>query len=338
MKKIKNEKIKKEMKKINNHLYVFIIFLALGVLFIAIGIFENRQNEESYIYLNDIIENKSNEENAYAYLEITQAPYSIAKYENDADNAFYIVFDGRYFYIAYLSNDVYEKLNVEGLEENPLTIYGTTTSTPEELRSIALEAYNEGLEEEDQISMEDFNSYFGEVYLNNVSLKKLNSTFFIISIIPFTISLIFLILFITKKIKTKKTLNKLTDKEIDQLEKDIDNDKTKYYEKYHLFLTDNYIISFNHGLILLKYNDLLWVYEHNLKQYGITTAKNIFVMTNEGKTYNIISTDGISKKANQFLKEIISIISNKNEKILIGFNKKNETEIKEILKDNQINK
>ena len=61
-------------------------------------------------------------------------------------------------------------------------------------------------------------------------------------------------------------------------------------------------------------------------------------MTNEGKTYNIISTDGISKKANQFLKEIISIISNKNEKILIGFNKKNETEIKEILKDNQINK
>lgn len=60
-------------------------------------------------------------------------------------------------------------------------------------------------------------------------------------------------------------------------------------------------------------------------------------MTNEGKTYNIISTDGISKKANQFLKEIISIISNKNEKVLIGYNKKNETEIKEILKDNQIN-
>lgn len=45
-------------------------------------------------------------------------------------------------------------------------------------------------------------------------------------------------------------------------------------------------------------------------------------MTNEGKTYNIISTDGISKKANQFLKEIISIISNKNEKVLIGYNKK----------------
>ena len=60
-------------------------------------------------------------------------------------------------------------------------------------------------------------------------------------------------------------------------------------------------------------------------------------MTNEGKTYNIISTDGISKKANQFLKEIISIISKKNEKVIIGYNKKNETEIKEILKDNQIN-
>ena len=332
MKQIKNNILKKEINKLNNYLYLLIIFIALGSLFIAIGIFENRQNNKNYLYLNDIIENKNNEENAYAYLEVSQAPYSIAKYENDEDNAFYIVFDGRYFYIAYISNEVYEKLNVEGLEENPLTIYGTTTTTPTELRKIALDAYNEGLEEEDQITMEDFNSYFGEVYLNNVSLKKLNSTFFIISTIPFILSLIFLILFITKKVKTRKTLTKLTEEELEKLEKEIDDDRTKHYKKYHLILTQNYILSFNQGLVILKYNELIWIYEHRLKQYGITTAKNIYVMDNTGKRYNILTIDGINKLANQILKEVITEVSNKNEKILVGFNKKNEEEIKELLK------
>ena len=136
MKKITNNILKKEIKKIYNYLYIFLIFLALGLLLIAIGIYDNKQKESSYTYLNDIIVNKNNEENSYAYLEIAQQPYSIAKYENDEENAFYIVFDGRYYYIAYLSNDLYNNLNVEGLEDNPLTIYGTTTKTPEEIFAI----------------------------------------------------------------------------------------------------------------------------------------------------------------------------------------------------------
>ena len=108
MKKIKNITLKKEIKKLNNSLYIFIIFLVLGALFIAFGIYENRKNEANYDYLNDIIENKNNETGAYAYLNVAQAPYSIAKYEDEDKEAFYIIFDGTYFYIAYLSDDLYE--------------------------------------------------------------------------------------------------------------------------------------------------------------------------------------------------------------------------------------
>ena len=330
---MKSKKVKKELKKINNNLYIFFIFLALGALFIAIGIYENRRNKESYVYLNDVIENKENEEGVYAYLTIAYPPYSFAEYRNDQDNAFYIVYDGTYYYIVYLSDDLYDILNTEEIENDPITIYGITTAIPDDVKNIALEVYNEGLDEENQIKMDKFNNYFGEVYLNNVSLKKLNSTFYILSIIPFAISLIFLILFITKKRKTKKTLKKLTEEEIEKLEKEIDDERTKYYDKYHLILTDNYILSFNQGFILLKYNDLIWVYEHRYKQYGITTAKNIFVMDNKGKKYNILTADGLTKKTNQVLKEVVTIISNKNEKILVGKNKKNEEEIKEILKN-----
>lgn len=116
---IKNYLLKKELKKINNYLYIFLIFIALGLLFIGFGIYENKQNGNQYFYLNDIIENKNNEENVKAYLKIAKAPYSIAKYENEENYTFYIVFDGNYYYIAYLSDEIYEKLNVEGLVDKP---------------------------------------------------------------------------------------------------------------------------------------------------------------------------------------------------------------------------
>ena len=333
MKKITNNILKKEIKTINNFLYLFIVFLALGALFIAIGIYDNRKEDETYFYLNDIIENKNNEENVRAYLNIAQAPYSIAKYENEDDYAFYIVFDGTYFYIAYLSNDLYNTLNVEGLDENPLTIYGTTATTPEMVRNIALEVYNEGLEEEDQIKMEDFNNYFGEVYLTNASLKSTNKTFYYISIIPFAISMIFITLWIIKKVKTKKTLNHFKEEELEKIEQEIEDDRTHYYKKYHLILTENYIISFNYGLIITKFTDLIWIYEQKTKQYGITTAKHIFIMTQSGKNYNILNTDGMSKTSNNTIKDIITQITNKNNKILVGYNKKNQEAIKEILKN-----
>ena len=332
MTKIKNITLKKEIKKQNNSLYIFIIFLVLGALFIAFGIYENRKNEANYDYLNNVIENKNNETGTYAYLNVAQAPYSIAKYEDEDNEAFYIIFDGTYFYIAYLSDDLYTKLNVEGLEEDPLTIYGITTATPEDVKEIAIEVYNEGLKEEDQISMDNFNNYFGEVYLNNTSLKKLNSSFYLLSIIPFSISLIFLIIFATKKIKTKRILSTLTEEELTTLEQELESTDTNYYSNYHLILTPNYLISFTNGLNILKYNNLIWVYEHKVKQYGITTAKNIFVMDNKGKTYHILSTDAF-KKSSELIKEITTNISNKNENMLVGYNKRNQEEINEILKN-----
>ena len=134
-------------------------------------------------------------------------------------------------------------------------------------------------------------------------------------------------------VKNKKALAILTEKELQKLEKEINDKNTKYYETLHLILTKNYIISFNKTLKIINQNSLIWIYEYKTKQYGITTSKQIFVMDNIGKKYSIVTTDGLSRKTDSILKEIITIISNKNEKILIGYNKRNENEINEILKN-----
>lgn len=329
----KNNLLKKELKKINNYIYITLIFISLGLLFIGYGIYENNEKNYQYYYLNDIIENKNNEENINAYLKIVKAPYSIAKYQNEDHSAFYIVFDGNYYYIAYLSDEIYAKLNKENIEEKPITIYGTTAAISSSLKDIAIKVYNKGLDEEDTIEIKDFNSYFGEVYLTNVSLTKEHSAFFYLSIIPFAIACAFLVLYLIKMIKNKKVLATLTEKEMKTLEKEINDKNTKYYETLHLILTKNYIISFNKTLKIINQNNLIWIYEYKTKQYGITTSKQIFVMDNTGKKYNIVATDGLSRKTDSTLKEIMTIVSNKSEKILIGYNKRNESEINQILKN-----
>lgn len=329
---MKNSILNKEYKKINNYLYVFIIFLALGALFIALGIYENQKLIDSYTYLNDVIVNKNNESNINAYLDITYVPYSFAKYEDDSNYAFYIAYDDTYYYIVYLSDSIYNELN-EMEDFDKVTLYGTTLEIPDNVKQIAIEVYNERANEEDQISLEDFNRYFGGVYLNNVSLSKQNIAFYIISIIPFLIALGFLSVFIYEKMRFKKGLNKLTEKERDRLIKELESDKLTYYDKYHLILTKDFIISFNRRLSIIKYQDLIWIYEYSIKKYGITISKNITVMDKSGKKYNILSSDNLDKKRNSIIKEIITTITNKNDFVLVGLSKKNEEAINEILKN-----
>ena len=197
---MKSKILSKENKKINNNLYAFIIFIALGALFIAIGIYENNKLTNSYTYLNDVIVNKNNESNINDYLDITFVPYSFAKYEDDSNHSFYIAYDNRYYYIVYLSDSIYNELN-EIKNFDIVTLYGTTQEIPDNVKELATLVYNNKTEIEDQITLDDFNRYFGGVYLNNVTIYKQNIDFYIISIIPFCKALIFLITFIYKKIR-----------------------------------------------------------------------------------------------------------------------------------------
>lgn len=327
-----NNILKTETKRQNNYLYIFFIFLALGLLFIALGIYENRKLINSYSYLNNVIVDKNNEEGVNAYLDITYVPYSFAKYDDDDNYAFYIAYDDTYYYIVYLSDSLYNELSeIENFDT--ITLYGSTITIPDNVKEIAIEVYNERVDEDDQISLSEFNRYFGGVYLDNVSLNKQNYAFYIISIIPFLISLTFLGVFIKQKYQFQKTLTILKDKDREKLLKEINNKNSLYYDKYHLILTKNFIVSLAKQLIIIQYKDIIWIYEERIKKYGITISKNIKVMTKDGDKKIILTTDNLDKKATSTIKEIITNISSKNDLVLVGKNKNNEETVKEILKN-----
>ncbi len=314
------------IKHLNIYLYISIFFIAITLLSVAIGINTNRQTNDNYINLNDIIENKNSESNLKAYNNVINDPYSFAKYDNEENSAFYIIYDGRYYSIAYLSDELYNKI----INNKPITIYGTTTTIPLDVKNMALDFYNEIFKDNLPITIEDFENIFGRVYLDNTTFKISNNTFYFLSIIPFIISLTIFIIYLIKRIKFKKSFNQIDIHTINQIEKELKNNPLAF-DKYHLLLTESYIISFNSTIKIIKYSDVIWIYENDFKILGFNLFKNIFITDKKAFKYNIAKS--LSKKHNR-LKEIIIYISNKNDKMLVGYNPKNQEEINDILKNN----
>lgn len=152
------------MKKNRLLLLVFMLLILLGVIFSVLGIISDI-NSKKLVYLNDLT--TMNEKNTLknAYLDVHTTPLIFAEYDDD-DNKFYIVKDEEYLYIVYMDDNLYNKIiNVEDIEEKPYRLEGHTNIISADIKNIAIEVYNEMFEEE-IINDDNFESYFGSVYLD----------------------------------------------------------------------------------------------------------------------------------------------------------------------------
>lgn len=335
MKRVKSETLKKEFKKIKNNLVIGIICIVLSILcFFLIGFNESRPPKDT-IHLNTAIVDKNNETDIKVNVKITTIPYKFAEYKNETDKAFYMIFDGTYNYIAYMSNKNFDELNKEDIKDKHKTIYGISKKIDSNIKSLALEAINEGVDKDKQISSSEFEDYFGGIYIDATeNISNVYTTIFAILLVLTAISAwAFIIVYIIRTTQTNNLLKKIDDDELKKIEEEIDSKDAFHYEKAHLILTKNYIISFTGKLYIVKYEDLIWMYEHKLKQYGFTTVKSLMATNNLGKTKAIVQVDGVTKKSSSILNEVADTIYEKNPKILVGYTKENRNAVKEIVKN-----
>lgn len=141
--------------------------LILGFLFLAWGTYIIENDANNVLDLASIISSSSDtssKEDKYAYIDLVVVPYKFAVYE-DITDSFYLVHDEKYLYIAFMSEEEYQRLEQAN---KPIRINGITKVTPEDVKEIAIDAYNElyELSEEEKITLADFNNYFGDVYLD----------------------------------------------------------------------------------------------------------------------------------------------------------------------------
>lgn len=91
------------------------------------------------------------------------------------------------------------------------------------------------------------------------------------------------------------------------------------YKKYHLYLTENYIISTLQGLHAIKYEDVLWGYVKIQKSYGIKCGNNLFIYTREKQLLLIASVGA----RNNILETALAEIQNKAADMKIGYHEDN---------------
>jgi len=159
----------------------------------------------------------------------------------------------------------------------------------------------------------------------------------IVAMLAGLFSFSFILVFIIKKIQTESALKKLSDEDLEKIEKELEDKETFHYERAHLILTKNYIISLVGKMLIVNYKDLVWIYEYRLRQYGITTNKSLMAMLKNGKVKALLQVDGVTKKSTSVIEEVVETIIKRNPKLLVGYTNENRKLAKEIVKENKNN-
>ena len=333
MEKFTNVNIKKERKRITRNLILSILAIIISIM---LSIWCQYTIDTAYKNakgLNEIIVGEDkNKEDKVVYLNARTIPYQFAVQEGN-ENSFYIVMDDVYMYIAYLSPYNYMELNKEEIKENPIRIQGVTKLISKEIKELALEAYNEVVEEEHKLTMADFDNYFGSVYID-CTVEADNDIGFFQEIGAFifgTAGFICLIINVIQKIRFNKNVKKLDEYMIEKLDKEMNDSNSFYYEKLHLYLTENYIINFRGTFKAIEYQDIVWMYSMIYRTNGIKTNQSIKVMTKDGKKQEIAVINAVTKTRKEMYEEIWNTILSKNSKMAVGYTKEAEKQAKEML-------
>lgn len=322
------ERWKKVCKKIKNNLYAMILFLILAFGCFGWAYVIDSQVKNKNITLHELIYNGSIEEKQVTSLTVTEKPYVFAEYDsNKTSPKYYFLVDNDYLYVGYLDYDTYLKLNVDSIVDTPITIQGVTKKIPGDVIDIAIEVYNEDLEEK-VLTRENYKSYIGEICIDTVSDVDDNILQIILGILFFNISFIYFIIYIVKnrKIKKLKKDNILWQ----EIQNELESAETIDYSKFSTYLTPNYIIDGSNGFQLISYQDIAWVYLHENRYNGVTNDRYLIVIKKNKKKVNIARLSGIHPKSKDTFMEIMKEIYEKNQDILVGYTKENKQRVKDL--------
>lgn len=333
MKTFTNQNIMKESKIKNRNIIICLVILIIGI---ALGVWGYNEIEQAHANaksLNEIIIDESEDkENKIATVQVNYVPYQFAVQDGN-DNSYYIVMDEEYMYIAYMPSGTFNELNREDIKENPGKLEGTTKLTSRAVKELAIEAYNEAVDEDQQITMADFEDYFGNIYLDTtVSGDDDIAVFQEMGCFIFTIAgLIGLIVVIIQKIQFKSGIKKMDEELLEKIDEEVNSESAFYYKKAHLYLTNNYIVNFQSKFSVIEYKDIIWMYSMIFRTNGIKTSQSINVMTKNGKKHRIANIDIVTKTNKEIYEEIWKTIASKNPTMLLGYTKENMNEAKEMI-------
>ena len=311
-------KILKPKKKL-----VFLLLIYLSIAFVCIGlVFVKFAKSEEPINLAELVSSGTEKEEQFVKLDIAYLPKLLAT-TAEKDNYLYFVTDtDNRIYIVRLFNKTFEKIKEISNEEtgkldSAYQVKGLTCNIDEKVKQLALRE-SKKISMEKELNSDNFSEYLGKVYVEerNTPESDRNITLYTISALAGVFFLVVALGYILPGIlKARKTAN--NKQLVDELRVELENLTDMPYKKYHLYLTNKYVIS---GIQVIKYEDIVWAYILGESKYGIKVGENLIVHTKDNKRHTIGSVTG----NDNILDDILADLYNRNTNIKVGYNDENK--------------
>ena len=335
MKNLNSNELAKAIKS-NRIKLIVILFLFLATLIlIYIGYQEQHGKIEVKTSMQEIEGKETSLEDQEAYIDVAIEPYVFAAYEKDGvreDYKYYLAMDkDNFLYVLFMDTTNYQKLS-KSTQEKPIRISGITKKIDNDIKELAITAYNEELEEE-YLTLENFDEYVGPILLDTTIRIDDSMIYYILSLVSFTFCLGIFIVWLIVELKNKKVLKKYSKEELEKIGMQIYSLTNNPYRDMKLYLTKSNIIDLANGIVILKYEDLTWAYPYEYRYNGLLVNKVIKVITNNNETYEIANTKLIKHDKDKNIDDILDILKKKNPKLKTGYNKEIKKEVKETFKN-----
>lgn len=298
-----------------------IIFVGLTIFLIAIGvILKYRAMPDPIMYL------EAEKVGEYVECEIVDMTDYFAEYTVDGktEKKYYFILANEGFGILETSDakkdEIWEKVD----NGETITVTGMTEELSYDLKKIAIEEYND-LIEEDILNFSNFSNYFLNFVINEgEDPNSVSEAGFGFAFVSSLFAIIFGIIAGSRYFGSKSNINKYA-KEMD-LDDVVAQMKTaKYHNKItKTIITDSYIIGYTNKVIIQKIADLVWVYPNTVRTNGVKTAQSVLMMNKDRKIVSVADSN-FSKKQNEAFVETSNLIYTCKEKLLVGYTSENIT-------------
>ena len=302
-----NEKLEKMIKKDK---LVLIIGIVCIVAFAACVFMIMNSYKKSVPHYMEVTKAEQG-----AYLNTVIEPYGFASRNQNSEWLTIVMDENNYLYIVQLTKKQYDDIERYYANSDELKTYeikGMTKAFDENIKKLAMETYNEEFgDEDDEITKENFNDYFGYFYLKMGETSD-TGLFVVIATLAAIFGLSFVVVGLKSNAKTKKTIAS------EEYQRAIEELNNPEYETKNAILTKNYIIYSNCGLNIVNYRDITWVYRHTYRYNGVPNHSFAYYIRGS-KKMNLISFGFDQKQADG----LVVYVSKKNPNALVGYTKEN---------------
>jgi len=202
-----------------------------------------------------------------------------------------------------------------------VTLQGTPRKIDDEITNFAIDSFNT-FYNSDVVNSSNFNTVFGNYYLDTTQQPSGNYTFMSVCIFFFFV-LVFIGIYLRDKERKcfklrKNTLDRFDNTAIKDVDKEINESTSRYFSSQNLYCTSHYIISTVCGFDIIQLPELKHVYGCIYGNNKKKLKSSIAIVTNDGIKHEIAIIK-LDQQGNALLNDIVNCIKTSLPDITYGF-------------------